>query len=191
MNRINEATEYGDLNRLVNPVLSIDEFRSKMGEDKDIMVFGITVFGKDPATDLVNFLEKSYDWVLDADLSSGETSDGNYIVFIEVKRDRSVIKMILHMIDDLTNLTEQTIDDWKFNYYKSKEQYPVDEEHLSKYLITSPEQYEKRINKEVQESYELKTLQALSGVMVAKTKITEMQIVNLQDRKSTRLNSSH
>ena len=62
----------GDLNRLVHNELHIDEYKSKMGTDEDVCVISFKVSGKEPGADLVSFIEKGYDFVLDADVSSGE-----------------------------------------------------------------------------------------------------------------------
>ncbi len=137
---LQEGIEHGDLGRLVQPQMTIDEFRSKMGEDKDIVVIGFTVFGKEPADDLVNFVEKSYDWVLDADVSSGETSDGNYMVFVEVQRKAKVAEHIMSMLTDMMNLTEQSLKDWTFTYYKGSDRLPVTIENLTDKIIPSPEE---------------------------------------------------
>ena len=73
---------------MVHNELHVDEFKSKMGNDEDMVVLSFKVGGKEPAIDLVNFIEKSYDWVIDADTSSGEMEDGDYIVFVEMERNR-------------------------------------------------------------------------------------------------------
>ena len=52
-----------------------------MGTDENIVVATIKVLGKEPAKDLENFIEKGYDWIIDAETSAGEISDGKYIVF--------------------------------------------------------------------------------------------------------------
>ena len=83
---LKEGLEKGDLERLVSPKISIDEYKSKMGSDEEIVVVSFTLQGKEPALDLVNFVEKSYEWVADADVSSGEVFDGSYIVFVEIER---------------------------------------------------------------------------------------------------------
>jgi hypothetical protein len=180
VNYINEGSEFGDLHRLVDSNLTIDEFRSKMGEDKDIIVLGFTVMGKEPADDLVNFVEKSYDWVLDADLSSGETSDGNYVVFVEIERRKDAIKEIVTLIGDVINLTKQKIEDWTFTYYNKPESHPITEKDLDKYVITNPKEYEQKMSLELDEARQLNSLRALSGVNVSSTKITDMQILGLQ-----------
>lgn len=75
-----EGLEAGDLERVVAPKVSIDEYKSKMGSDEEIVVVSFYVSNKEPALDIVNFIEKSYEWVADADVSSGEVFDGSYIV---------------------------------------------------------------------------------------------------------------
>ncbi len=177
---IQEGIEYGDLARLIQPQMTIDEFRSKMGEDKDIVVIGFTVFGKEPADDLVNFVEKSYDWVLDADVSSGETSDGNYMVFVEVQRKAKVPEHIISMLDDMMNLTEQSLKDWTFTYYKGSDRLPVTIENLTEKIISTPEEYELKTGDSLEESYKLNSYRALAGVKVGSTKVVDTQILAMQ-----------
>ena len=177
---MSEGVEMGDLGRLVQPEMSIDEFRSKMGEDKDIIVVGFTVFGKEPADDLVNFVEKSYDWVLDADISSGETSDGNYLVFVEIERKKQASAEIMQMLDDMMNLTEQSLKDWTFTYYKGIERLPVTFENLSAKIIATPLEYEQKMDSELEESIQLNHLRAIAGVKVQPMSIKDSQLLSLQ-----------
>lgn len=37
-NKLNEGLNYGDLNDTIDPVFSIDRYRSKMGDDDNIVV---------------------------------------------------------------------------------------------------------------------------------------------------------
>ena len=82
--KLDEGSYRGDLQRLVGPELHIDQHRSKMGEDDDIIVVSFKVQGKEPANDLVSFLETGYDFILDADASPGEISPGRFLVFFEI-----------------------------------------------------------------------------------------------------------
>ena len=61
-----------DLDSLVDNIIEIDSYKSKMGQDADIVTLAISILGENPAKDLENFLEKGYPFVLDADVSSGE-----------------------------------------------------------------------------------------------------------------------
>jgi len=112
-NNINEGLETNDLMRLVVPELHVDEYKSKMGKDEDIVVLSFKVAGREPAQDLVNFIEKGYDWVLDADISSGELSDGDFIVFVEADRTKEIADDTIQMVEDIMRLTNQSLSDWK------------------------------------------------------------------------------
>jgi hypothetical protein len=141
-NNVNESLEYGDLRRVVKPTLHIDEFKSKMGDDRDICVISLKIMGKDPADDLVNFLEKGYSWIIDADTSSGEMDDGDYIVFVEAEREGHLPKKIMTMVEDLLNLTVNELDDWQYLYYKNKNYKPLTLENLIEDIPLSPQSYD-------------------------------------------------
>lgn len=110
---INEGLEANDLMRLVHPELHIDEYKSKMGKDEDIVVLSFKVTGREPAEDLVNFIEKGYEWVIDADISAGEMDDGDYIVFVECDRTQDIPESVMSMMEDIMNLTDQKVQDWR------------------------------------------------------------------------------
>ena len=46
-----------DLEFTTDSIFEIDSFKSKMGDDKDIVVLSFSVLGEQPALDLVNFVE--------------------------------------------------------------------------------------------------------------------------------------
>ena len=161
MRNLFEGLEAGDLARLIHPELHVDEFKSKLGDDQDVVVLSFKVDSKEPAGDLVSFIEKGYDWVLDADVSSGEMDDGSYIVFVEVDRTPEVAEHIMHLMDDLMNLTEQDTADWRVRYYKSHKEKQLSLESLNELIPSSPEAYEKAYGHE-----DLDKLKAVAGVEV-------------------------
>jgi hypothetical protein len=144
MTRLFEGLEYGDLKRLVHSELHIDEFKSKLGDDQDVCVISFKVAGKEPAQDLVNFIEKGYDWVIDADVSSGEMDDGDYIVFIEGDRDKHIAGRIIEMLNDIMNTTEQKPSEWRVRYYKSHDDHELSLESLQALIPSSPEEYQQK-----------------------------------------------
>jgi hypothetical protein len=83
---LTEGLRSGDLRNYVSEVFTVDRFSSKMGEDQDIVVLGFHVQEKNPAVDLMEFIEKGYPFILDADMSAGEEMDGKYQVFVELER---------------------------------------------------------------------------------------------------------
>lgn len=114
--QVSEGLEKNDLKRLVKPELHLDEFQSKMGKDEDIVVLSFKVKGRSPANDLVNFIEKGYEWVVDADISAGEMDDGDFLVFVECDRTPAVAEEIIKMLEDITKLTDQSLDEWKLQF---------------------------------------------------------------------------
>ena len=67
---LSEGLQRGDLKEFVSDVFTVDQYKSKMGEDSDIVVLGFHVKEKFPAIDLVEFIERGYPFVLDADMST-------------------------------------------------------------------------------------------------------------------------
>jgi hypothetical protein len=134
------ALHPNDLEYLVSNIFEVDSYASKMGEDKDVVVLSFTVEDKGPAEDLVNFIERGYDFVLDADATPGELKDGKYKVFVEMERNKHVPEHIMEIVDGIGKLTG--IDDFKFRYYKSFTSVPVDEQTLSETIPTSKQDYE-------------------------------------------------
>lgn len=161
MHQLFEGLEAGDLKRLIHPELHIDEFKSKLGDDCDVVVLSFKVDTKQPANDLVAFVEKGYDWVLDADVSSGEMDDGSYIVFVELDRNDKAPDSIMELITDLMNLTEQQIEDWRVRYYKSHKETQLSLEALESMIPLTSEAYEKAYGQE-----EIDQLKTAAGVKV-------------------------
>ena len=161
INIFKESLEHGDLKRLVHDELHIDEFKSKLGDDQDVCVVSFKVAGKEPANDIVSFVEKGYEWVIDADVSSGEMSDGDYIVFIEIPRDNEIVSRIIDLMDDLMNLTEQDTSSWRVRYYTDTQEHAFSEETLDKLIPKSSSEYNKRFGHQ-----ELDKLKTAAGVEV-------------------------
>lgn len=145
---LSEGLEQGDLARLVYPTLHIDEFESKMGDDADIIVLSFKVGGKEPALDLMNFVERGYEWVLDSDISSGELDDGEYIVFVEIERTPAAAEHIVSLLSNLMNLTGQKLSDWKFQYRKSSINHNINQEEISNIVPTSSAGYRSKYDKD-------------------------------------------
>lgn len=141
--------------------MHVDEYKSKMGNDEDMVVVSFKVGGKEPAQDLVNFVEKGYDWVVDADTSSGEMDDGDYIVFVELERTPKVADQIIEMIQDLVGLTDNEITDWRVRYHKGHDDHDL--ESLHTLIPKTPHDYLQKVSKDHEE---LDKLKAASGVRV-------------------------
>ena len=158
---LTEGLEQNDLHRLVHTELHIDEFKSKLGRDEDVCVISFKVNGKEPAQDLVNFIEKGYTWVIDADVSSGEMDDGDYIVFVEGERDRSIPINIIQMMKEIMNVTGQKLSDWRVRYRGNSKDHELTLDSLKSMIPVTAEEYNKKFGQE-----ELDKLKTASGVPV-------------------------
>jgi hypothetical protein len=107
----------GDLHDLVKPVFEVDSYRSKMGSDANIVVVSFSVMEQQAAKDLVDFIEKGYNFVLDADATPGEIDEGIYKVFVEMERNSNISSQVLEMLDGVGKLAE--VENFRFRYYKS------------------------------------------------------------------------
>jgi hypothetical protein len=134
----------GDLKDLVYNIFEIDSYKSKMGNDRDIVTISFSTLTKESGEDLVDFIEKGYNFVLDADVTAGEQSDGTYKVFVEMERRSSVPQEIVELINGLKNLCE--LDNFKYRYYKSFESNEIEEELLSQSIPLTAEDYEQIVN---------------------------------------------
>ena len=133
-----------DLKTFVNEIFTIDSYKSKMGQDKEISVLAFEVLTQEPAKDLMNFIEKGYDFVLDADISAGENRKGKYDVFVEIERDRHLPKNISALLDDVSKLAD--IDEWKYRYYKNVESKAFTIEDAENDIPLDSNTYESMIN---------------------------------------------
>ena len=140
-----------DLEFTVDNVFEIDSFKSKMGDDKDIVTLSFAIKGEQPALDLVKFIETGYDFVLDADKTSGEQADGKYIVFVELERSKKSPNQILEILDGVKKISNQ--NDLRFRYYKNFRSQPADESNINEQLPLDPGAYDIKTNQTQMENY--------------------------------------
>lgn len=141
--RLNEGLEKGDLHNWVESTITVDRFKSKMGEDRDIVVLGFKVKDKLPATDLMEFIERGYPYILDSDISAGEEKDGYYHVFVEIPRTDKLGGQIQNLFSGVSNLTN--CYEWNFTYQKSKKLFELNLDNIKKEIPLTPELYERKI----------------------------------------------
>jgi len=166
MNTLCEGLQYGDLVDLLSNKIHVDEYKSKMGSDDQIIVLTFKVKHKNPAFDLINFIETGYDYVLDADISTGEIAPNQYLVFVEIPRRTRAVDQILEMLSEIANLVENDIE-WVIAYgpkepREKQKYYPVTKENLELLIPLSPKEY-RDIHDSVEDD-ELEQIQMAAGV---------------------------
>jgi hypothetical protein len=143
--QLNEGLRPDDLREMVHTVFEVDSFRSKMGEDQDVCVVSFKVKDRSPAKDLMEFIEKGYNFVLDADVSSGEDNSGEYSVFVEISRTPKLSEQIKNLTYGIKKLTG--IEDFKFRYYKDNQVSEATEENFKNRIPSTANDYKGLMNK--------------------------------------------
>jgi hypothetical protein len=143
MTFLKEGLKAGDLEGVVHKRFTVDQFKSKMGDDKNIMVLAFSVDGQAPAKDLERFAETGYKEVLDADCTPGTMADGKHRVFVEFARTEQVDQHIRKFLDDLKKLTN--IEIFEFSYHKDPTVFEASSKNLSDILPRTPIAYSQKI----------------------------------------------
>lgn len=128
-----------DLQGLIDKVFEVDSYKSKMGDDKNIVTLSFSSIAKEAANDLSNFLEKGYSFILDCDVTAGEQSDGTYKIFVELERNRDTAKNIFEILDGVKKVSGK--DDFKFRYYKNFRSHDASIDNLQEMIPDDPENY--------------------------------------------------
>ena len=144
MQIVNEGLKAGDLEGVVSSTFSVDQYKSKMGDDRNVMVLCFSVDGQAPAKDLEHFAETGYKDIMDADATPGTMEDGKHKVFIEFQRQETVDQAIRKFLDDLKKLTN--IETFNFTYHKRTKPFEATAKNLSEVLPRTPEAYTQKIN---------------------------------------------
>lgn len=142
---LNEGLREHDLTDLVLPVISIDEYESKVQDDG--IVVGFFVKNEDSANDLNRFIQKGVGDFLDTDVSPAPDEDGNYVVFVEYTRDFGFLDQLFNLLKTLDRLTD--IYEWDAKIYDHDELVHVRKEILKKSLRFTTKEENKVSNEEL------------------------------------------
>lgn len=155
---IKEGLDYHDFKGQINPVVSIDEYSAKMGDDSDIVTITFITNSKLSAEDLVSWLELGYDFILDASVSEGELSQGKWLVFVEMNRRSNVPNKLIEILEDLETLTGKPVDSYKIKI--DDKLYAADKDEIKSKMILTPADY--KVDKEGDE--ELNDYREIAGL---------------------------
>lgn len=141
--QVNEGLKAGDLEGIVEKRFTVDQYKSKMGDDKDICVLSFVCSSSAGAKDLETFAEKGYKKVMDADATPGTMNDGKFRVFIELPREDGLDRYIGELLDDLKKLT--MIKNFEFTYHKNELAYEATRENLANIIPSTTDAYNQKI----------------------------------------------
>ncbi len=156
------TVKYGEMVNLVQPTLSIDQYKPKIGEASETVVVAFEVANENAANDLSNLIETDITEQLDVDVSQGPNSDGNYLVFVEFDRNNKLHESIMGIMKVVSGVTD--ITEWTYNFYKGEDARELNEENLSETVLDNKEQYVLKYAEAPQTNEELQRLKKLAGV---------------------------
>lgn len=133
------TVKYGEMENLVTPIISIDEYKPKIGEANETVVVAFEVAFEQPAKDLSNLIETDVTEQLDVDISQGPNKNDKYMVFVEFERNNELSEKIMNIVKVASQVTG--ITEWKYSYYKGDGTQDLTEDNLSSTIITDQEQY--------------------------------------------------
>jgi hypothetical protein len=153
MKQLNEGLHYHDMENQITPILGIDQFKSKIGDDSEIIVLNFIVKYQAVGEDLVDWLERGYDWIIDAEVSPGEVLDGKFYVYAEMNRRGTAPRRIIEMLEDLETLTDISIDNWKIKI--DDKTLDATRELLEQHMILSASEYKRQKDADLNEWREI------------------------------------
>jgi hypothetical protein len=154
---LTEGLDYHDLVGQIEPIVRVDEYVAKMGDDDDIVTLSFTVKGQQVGEDLVDWLERGYDFVLDAQVSDGEITPGKFLVFVELDRRTTVPEKICEMIEDMNTLTDLPLKEWTI--IVDDTEVDADVQQMKSVMILSPVEYRKLHEEDLNEMRNLSGLE--------------------------------
>jgi len=128
-----------ELKGLILPLVSVDEFEPKSGTVEEVIVVAFFAEDELPAYDLDDFIDKSVVEFLDSEVSPNPNDEGQFVVFVEFKRQPNFWMKFYNLIEDVENVTGEM--DWQVQPYLIPELFDLHDKELHNYVITREEDY--------------------------------------------------
>ena len=135
MKRIDEGMRQGDLEDLLLPLISVDEYQSKI--DNSAVVFGFYVSERGAAEDLNRFMQRSPYDLLDTDISPAPDQHGYFMVFLELLNNDQTAENFEAILDEVAALAN--IKSWSMHSRDGEHLLPFETEKLRDLLKKSAE----------------------------------------------------
>lgn len=145
---LNEGLRAGDLRDLLIPVLSIDEYESKISSNAEVIVVGFFIETEEAADDLSRFINRSANAMLDTDVSPAPTESGYFVMFVEFTRDAAAFESIQNILIEIQNVVNIKESDWTFKGYQTTEIKEFNEQNFNESVRVSEPTHESfKLNK--------------------------------------------
>ncbi len=134
---LNESLRQNDLEYLVSPYVSVDQYTSKIKSDNITIAFFCNQL--EVAKDLVDFLEKLYPIeISDIEIAETLTEDNKNIVYVELERNQMFPKILIDIIDSIDFLINSDVEDCDFITFGMKDKQKLSYEAIEKNVRLVP-----------------------------------------------------
>lgn len=127
---LREGMWKGDLEDLVQPLVSVDEYESKI--DNSSIAVGFFVNDRDAADDLNRFIQKSAIPIIDSDVSPAPDQRGYYIVFAEMQHNDRFTQNFGDLLAEVGHLC--AVENWKIKIRGVDDVIAFDAKRIAKVL---------------------------------------------------------
>jgi len=172
---LSEGLTADSLEHLVLPLISVDEFESKI-DDRRCIVVGFYVLDKDPAEDLSNFIDMSSRQVLDTEVSPAPTPDGYYMVFVEFRRNNQFPEKLIEILKVIKNLCAIDLDRWQMKCIGLEKLIAVNDANIQENVILDESEIPEISEKETKEETLKEDLEFWEFATADQVKIEESTI---------------
>ncbi len=144
---INEGLQRGDLEALMHPVLSVDEYVPS-DIQSDNVVIAIKLIGNSKVVYPVYELFRDFDGVVNAGYSNSSIDENAFLVYLEMVRENFDIGELDYIMEILMHLSGLTIEDFSISLPNTKHPIPYDQETIIKYVRGTIKKDHEKINKD-------------------------------------------
>lgn len=184
--KLMEELRQNDLEYMVSPYVSIDQYTAKLNEDNIVLAFFCN--DRNATQDLYSFLEKLYVIeIRDIEISDTLTEDNKNILYIELSRTQQLPEIIIDIIDSINMLINKDIDDWYFVTFGMDKKDKLTVENLRKYvrLTKIDEITEEPIKKELNQETVTYGNELYSRTFLDEGYISEKEMIKIIESSET------
>ena len=184
--KLMEELRQNDLEYMVSPYVSIDQYTAKLNEDNIVLAFFCN--DRNATQDLYSFLEKLYVIeIRDIEVSDTLTEDNKNILYIELSRTQQLPEIIIDMIDSINMLINKNVDDWYFVTFGMDKKDKLTVENLRKYVrLTKIDEIKKEpIKKELNQETVTYGNELYSRTFLDEGYISEKEMIKIIESSET------
>jgi len=151
---IYESLRRADYLFLVDNLITIDKYESKFGED--YITVTINCYDDEVASNISYFIKMTCKYVVDVEFNEIPNEDGNFTLFIEIKKSDDFPKNVMDMIEKISLLCGDL--KWRALFTGKIFSYSLTEENIKKFVNYNKKTERRLFSRKILESWIPKNL---------------------------------